>query len=154
MGKKMDQEFERLVDTDTVKLFQDGALTDVDASVVNECHFAIFLNDSYYSNNSKKQRFVEAMNGKCLIMTDALPQYLKELAIGFCFCNADFEPEDISDVMMADADEESTVAIVFVDNLLVQSRKAPVDHHLAYNTNTNRNIAISGQKLIKEMKTF
>ena len=150
----IDYDVDRLIDTDTVKLFKDGDMTDVDASVVNECHFAIFLNDSYYADNRRKKAFVDAMNGKCLIFTDTVPQYLKELAIGYCYCNADFEPESISEVMMAEADEESVVAIVFVDNLLVQSKKQPVDHHLAYDTNTNRNIAVSGQKLVDEMKSF
>ena len=45
----IDNDIDRLIDTDTIKLFKDGVLTDVDASVVNECHFAIFLNDTYYS---------------------------------------------------------------------------------------------------------
>ncbi len=150
----IDNDIEKLIDTDTIKLFKDGVLTDVDASVVNECHFAIFLNDTYYSDNSRKKVFVDAMNGKCLIFTDTLPQYLKELAIGYCYCNADFEPEDISQVMMAEADEESVVAIVFVDDLLVQSKGPKVDHHLAYNTNKNQNIAIRPEKLIEEMKLF
>lgn len=150
----IDNDIEKLIDTDTVKLFKDGVMTDVDASVVNECHFAIFLNDSYYSNNSRKQAFVEAMNGKSLIFTDTLPQYLKELAIGFCYCNADFEPEDISQVMMADADEESTVAIVFVDELLVRANGPKEDHHIAYYTNTNQNIAVKPSVLIDEMKAF
>ena len=149
-----ENDIEKLVDTDMIKLFKDGALTDVDASVVNECHFAIFLNDTYYSNNSRKQSFVNAMNGKCLIFTDTLPQYLQELAIGYCYCNADFEPEDISQVMMAEADEESVVAIVFVDGLLVRARGPKEDHHIAYNTNKHQNIAFKPDKLIEEMKAF
>ena len=48
----IDNDIDRLIDTDTIKLFKDGVLTDVDASVVNECHFAIFLNDTYYSDNT------------------------------------------------------------------------------------------------------
>ena len=149
-----DYDIDRLIDTDTIKLFKDGVLTEVDASVVNECHFAIFLNDSYYSNNKRKRAFVDAMEGKCLIFTDTMPQLLKELAIGYCYCNADFEPEAVSDVVMAEADEESIVAIVFVDGLLIQTRGKPEDHHLAYDTNSGRNIAITGQKLIDEMKAF
>lgn len=154
LDEMIDYDIERLIDTDTVKLFKDGALTDVDASVVNECHFAIFLNDSYYSNNKRKKAFVDAMNGKCLVFTDTVPQYLKELAIGYCYCNADFEPENISDVVMADADEESVVAIVFVDGLLVTPKNGYVNHQVAFNTNTNRNIALPGQKLVREMKAF
>lgn len=149
-----DNDILKLVDTDLIKLFKDGSLTDVDASVVNECHFAIFLNDSYYSTKTKSQAFVDAMNGKCLIFTDSIPQYLKELAIGYCYCNADFEPENISQVMMAEADEESVVAIVFVDDLLIRAKGPKVDHHIAYNTNTNQNIAFKPEKLIKEMKIF
>ena len=144
----------RLTDTDTIQQYQDGSMTDVDATVVNECHFAIFLNDSYYGANSRRKHLVDAMNGHCLIITDTIPEYLKELAIGYCFCNAEFEPERISAVQIQEADESSVVALVFVDELLMQSRNASEDHGIAYNTNRGLNIAIPPKRLLEEMNAL
>lgn len=146
---------ESLTATDTVQGYKDGTMTDVDATVINECHFAIFLNDTYYANMSKKQAFMEAMSGHCLILTDIIPQYLQEFSIGYSVCNGQVSPEKISSVNIVEADEENYVSCVFVDELTMQARRYKVeDHHLAYNTNTGRNIAVSPTKIIEEMKAF
>jgi len=146
-------DFGVLLDTDTIKMYENGEMKDIDATVVNECHFAVFLSDSYY-RGMKDKAFVDAMNGKCLVMTDILQDHLKEFALGYCAGNSDLIPENISDYKEVQIDEETAVAIVFVDDLTIESREGHVDHYLAYTTNQHSNIAISPQKIIDEMKAF
>ena len=129
-------------------------MTDVDATVISECHFAIFLNDSYYATMTKKRAFVDAMSGHCLIFTDLTPEYLNEFTVGYSFCNGEVIPERLSEIKMVEADEENIVACVFVDGLTMQPRGGFVDHDIAYSTNQNLNIALSPQKIIDEMKRF
>lgn len=147
-------DFGVITDTDTIKIYENGEMKDIDATVVNECHFAVFLSDSYYKGLMTKDAFTQAMNGKCLILTDIMQEHLKEFAFGYCAANADFEPEDIADYKEVVIDDETAVAIVFVDNLTVETRGPREDHYLAYTTNQKSNIAISPQKIINEMRAF
>ena len=150
----MDNIYQETTATDTVKQYKDGIMTDVDATVVSECHFAIFLNDSYYAGMTKKKSFIDAMEGHCLVYTDLTPEYLNEFAIGYSYCNGEVIPERLSEVKMVEADEENIVSIVFVDGLMMKPRGGYVDHQIAYSTRHNLNIALSPQKILEEMKRF
>lgn len=147
-------EYKELTATDTIKMYENGEIKDVDATVVSECHFAVFLNDSYYANLKKREAFIEAMKGKCMIMTDILPEYLQEFAIGYCAGSVNLIPEKISAVKMVDIDDDNAVSIVFVDGLTMNTGSENVDHHLAYTTDQHSNVAFSPEKIINQMKAF